>query len=129
MQDQIKYVLRLCFCCLCGLLFALPTASAARQLPVNELNYFQAYETTVDGRPAWHIEIGVSRANAEYTLREKTFLRKELVLDLPNTVRGQLAAQIAQKNEYVSSVRIEELEARHILLIILLIVILHFVHV
>ena len=113
MQDQIKYVLRLCFCCLCGLLFSLPAASAARQLPVNELNYFQAYETTVDGRPAWHIEIGISRPNTEYTLKEKTFLRKELVLDLPNTVRGQLAAQIAQKNKYVSSVRIEELEARH----------------
>lgn len=120
MQDQIKYVLRLCFCCLCGLLFSLPAASAARQLPVNELNYFQAYETTVDGRQAWHIEIGVSRANAEYTLREKTFLRKELVLDLTNTVRGQLAAQIAQKSKYVSAVHIEELEARHTLVRVLL---------
>lgn len=113
MQDQIKRLLRLCFCCLCGMLLALPAASAARSLPVNELNYFQSYETNVNGQPAWRIELGISRSEVAYTLKEKTFLRKELVLDLPNTVRGKLAAQIAQKSSFVSSVRINELETRH----------------
>lgn len=105
--------MRLFLCCVCGLLFCLPEAAAARQLPVHELNYFQAYETQVDGQDAWRIEIGINRPDVAYTLREKTFLRKVLVLDLPNTVRGKLAAQIAQKSAFVSSVQINELEARH----------------
>ena len=59
------------------------------------------------------IEIGINRPDVAYTVKEKTFLRKELVLDLPNTVRGKLAAQIAQKSPYVSAIHIDELEARH----------------
>ena len=113
MQEQMKNMLRLFLCCLCGLLLFLPETSAARQLPVHELNYFQSYETKVDGRPAWRIEIGINRPDVAYTVKEKTFLRKELVLDLPNTVRGKLAAQIAQKSPYVSAIHIDELEARH----------------
>ena len=68
--------MRLFLCCVCGLLFCLPEAAAARQLPVHELNYFQAYETQVDGQDAWRIEIGINRPDVAYTLREKTFLRK-----------------------------------------------------
>jgi len=108
------------FLCLPLLALALGVFSsqseAARQEPVHELNYFQSYKTEVDGQEAWRIEVGVNREDVKYEVKEKSVLKKEVVLDLQDTVRGRLARQIKQTGPLVSSVQIDELreeENRH----------------
>ena len=80
---------------------------------MHELNYFTSYRTTVDGEEVWRVEIGLNRADVAYTVQEKQFLKKQLVLDLPNTRPGGLARVIAQNSPLLSEIHIDELEPGH----------------
>ena len=94
-------------------LFGITTASAARQQPVHELNYFQSYATKVDGANAWRIEIGMNESDVKYEIRQKTLLKKEIVIDLADTVRGNLKQHIQQSSNIVKEIRIDETGERH----------------
>ena len=103
------------------LMFAVPflcagTVSAARHQPVHRLNYFQSYATQVDGVDGWRIEIGLDRSDVTYEVRQKSILKKEVVIDLADTVRGDLKEHIAQNSNIVTDVSIEETAEGHTLL-------------
>ncbi len=84
-----------------------PQGAEARQA---ELNYFTSEKTEVDGQEGWRIEIGVNRDDVKYEVKEKSVLKKEVVLDLENTARGKLASHIKQTGPLVSAVQIDELQ-------------------
>ena len=86
----------------------LPQGAEARQA---ELNYFSSEKTTVDGQEGWHIEVGVSREDVKYEVKEKSVLKKEIVLDLQDTARGGVARHIKQTGPLVSDVQIDEIRA------------------
>ncbi len=90
-------------------LCVLPAGAEARSA-AQKLNYFQTYDTTVEGQPALRIEIGMQPGRAQYTVAEQG---KQLVIDLPNTRRGKLRKDIGIKSQLVNKVRIEEPERRH----------------
>ena len=61
----------LCFMLIACLSAILPQSSeAAKREAVHKLNYFQSYETEVDGRQALRIEIGMDRDNVTYEDRK-----------------------------------------------------------
>ena len=84
-----------------------PQGAEARQA---ELNYFTSEKTEVDGQEGWRIEIGVNRDDVKYEVKEKSVLKREVVLDLENTARGKLAQHIKQTGPLVSAVQIDELQ-------------------
>lgn len=94
-------------------LFMPQNTEAAKREAVHSLNYFQSYETTVDGRKALRIEIGMDRDNVTYDVTTRPYLQKQLVIDLSNTVPGKLKANYAPKSKLSKGVHIHELEARH----------------
>ena len=63
---------------------------AARREAVHRLNYFQSYETEVDGRQALRIEVGMDRDNVTYDVTTRPYLEKQLIIDLSNTEPGKL---------------------------------------
>lgn len=113
MQHLWKKLFLLFVCTVALPFFASATASAARQQPVHELNYFQSYATKVDGADAWRIEIGLNASDVKYEIRQKTLLKKEVVVDLADTVRGNLKQHIVQSSAIVKDIRIDETGDRH----------------
>lgn len=107
-MQLLKKLLFLSLCILLPAAFA-ASAEAARQQPVHKLNYFQSYAT----KDAWRIEIGVNASDVKYEIRQKTLLRKEIVIDFDDTVRGELKQHIAQKSDIVKDIRIDETPDRH----------------
>ena len=89
------------------------TTEAARHVQDHELNYFQTSETTVDGRKALRIEIGMNRDNLEYKVSTKPYLTKQLIIDMENTTPGELRKTITLKKDLASRVRIAELQRNH----------------
>lgn len=88
-------------------------AEAARPVQDHELNYFQTSETTVDGRKALRIEIGMDRDKLEYKVSTRPYLTKQLVIDMENTMPGELRKTIKMKSSLASRVRIAELQRNH----------------
>ena len=80
-------------------------AEAARD---HQLNYFQTSKVKVAGRNALRIEIGMTGDAPAYTVKELSYLRQQLVLDLPRTRRGKLKEAIPMKNDLASNVTITE---------------------
>ena len=95
-------------------MLVLPQGSAeAGKVPVHELNYFKSYETEVEGQKAYRIEIGMDREGLEYQVVAKTFVRKQLVLDMKNTKPGKLKKNIKLNSSVAKRLTISELERRH----------------
>lgn len=109
MQHLWKHLLSL-FLAAAVLLLPCVPVFAARQQPVHTLNYFASQATKVDGADAWRIEVGMNEPGATYEIRQKSLLRKEVIIDLANTARGNLKQQIAQKSSIVKDIRIDEWE-------------------
>ncbi len=65
------------------------TICSARQ-SAHELNYVKAYETQVEGKDVYRIEIGVNRDQLHYTEGIKSFRPNVLILDLEETIPGRL---------------------------------------
>ena len=86
---------------------------AARREAVHRLNYFQSYETEVDGRQALRIEVGMDRDNVTYDVTTSPYLEKQLVIDLSNTEPGKLKSDYSFSGKYAKHLHIRELEARH----------------
>ncbi|MCI6284551.1 N-acetylmuramoyl-L-alanine amidase [Selenomonas sp.] len=107
-MQALKKLLFLSLCILLPFALAAP-AEAARQQPVHTLNYFQSYAT----KDAWRVEIGVNASDVKYEIRQKTLLRKEIVIDFDDTVRGELKQHIAQKSDVVKDIRIDETPDHH----------------
>ena len=92
----------------------LPQSSeAAKREAVHRLNYFQSYETEVDGRQALRIEIGMDRDNVTYDVTAHPYLQKQLVIDLSNTEPGELKSDYKFSSKLAKALHIRELEARH----------------
>ena len=92
----------------------LPQSSeAAKREAVHKLNYFQSYETEVDGRQALRIEIGMDRDNVTYDVTAHPYLQKQLVIDLSNTEPGKLKSDYRFSSKLAKALHIRELEARH----------------
>ena len=104
----------LCFMLLACLSAILPQSSeAAKREAVHKLNYFQSYETEVDGRQALRIEIGMDRDNVTYDVTAHPYLQKQLVIDLSNTEPGKLKSDYRFSSKLAKALHIRELEARH----------------
>ena len=86
---------------------------AARREAVHRLNYFQSYETEVDGRQALRIEVGMDRDNVTYDVTTRPYLEKQLIIDLSNTEPGKLKPDYTLLAKYAKHLHIRELEARH----------------
>ena len=96
------------------LLLVLPGATeAARHTPVHELNYFQTSKVKVDGRDALRIEIGMDRRNLEYSVSSRTYLNRQLIVDMDNTTPGELRKDISLDSKLARSVKLSEMENRH----------------
>jgi N-acetylmuramoyl-L-alanine amidase len=104
----------LCFMLLACLSAILPQSSeAAKREAVHKLNYFQSYETEVDGRQALRIEIGMDRDNVTYDVTAHPYLQKQLVIDLSNTEPDKLKSDYEFSSKFAKALHIRELEARH----------------
>ena len=87
----------------CGL--CLPRLAEAAS---HELNYFQTSRVKIDGANALRIEIGMTGEEPKYTIKEFTYLRRQLVITLPNTTRGKVKNLIRLKGDLAKEVRIRE---------------------
>ena len=74
----------------------------------HELNYFQTSKVKIAGANALRIEIGMTGDEPQYTVKELSYLRKQLIITLPNTERGKVKSFIPLKNEFATQVRISE---------------------
>ena len=57
---------------------------------LNELQYLKTYETEVDGKDIYRIEVGLKRENINYTVKIPTTVSSIMVVDFDNTVPGRL---------------------------------------
>lgn len=97
-----------------SLMMLLPgRTAAARRSAVHELNYFQTSNVKVDGRDALRIEIGMDRGKLDYTVSTKTYLNRQIVVDLENTVPGELRKSIQLDSHMASRLRLSEVERHH----------------
>ncbi len=83
------------------------TGEAARHNRMNELNYFQTTELTIDGRQAFRIEIGMERAPAKYTASVSAPDR-QITVDLQNMKRGELHQDIRLHSKLADSLHIRQ---------------------
>lgn len=98
----------------CLLVFAPQQSEAASREAVHNLNYFQSYETQVDGRKALRIEIGMDRDPVTYDVTTRPYLQKQLVIDFSNTEpTNKIQSYYKLKSKLAKAVHIHELEARH----------------
>ena len=74
----------------------------------HELNYFQTSKVKIAGANALRIEIGMTGDEPKYTVKELSYLRKQLIITLPNTERGKVKSFISLKNEFATQRRISE---------------------
>ena len=74
----------------------------------HELNYFQTSKVKIAGANALRIEIGMTGDEPQYTVKELSYLRKQLIITLPNTERGKVKSLISLKNEFATQVKINE---------------------
>ncbi|BAL83687.1 putative N-acetylmuramoyl-L-alanine amidase [Selenomonas ruminantium subsp. lactilytica TAM6421] len=86
----------------------LPEAAQAAQADEHKLNYFQTSRVKIAGRNALRIEIGMTGGEPRYTVKTHSYLRQELVLELPNTQRGRVKSYIPMTNGLANQVRISE---------------------
>ena len=86
------------------LLLTMSGTEAARGNKTHELNYFQTTRVMVDGRDTLRIEIGMNRDNLTYQKETKSYLTKQLTVNLANTVVGNLRRHITLKDEQVNTV-------------------------
>lgn len=89
----------------CGLW--LPQMAEAGTAQSHELNYFQTSKVKIAGASALRIEIGMTGEEPKYTVKE-SYLRKQLVINLPNTNRGRVKSSISLKNDFAEQVKIAE---------------------
>ena len=103
-----------CWCRRTGLLLAVLLPLLCLQLGqaeagrVNEVKYFKSYQAEVDGQQVTRLEFGLKRDNLEYTVKDKRYLRKQIVLELQNTKRGDLDREKRVRDELVSRITAEE---------------------
>ena len=72
-------------------LTALSSISTAQAAPrLNELQYLKAYDTEVDGKEIYRIEVGLKRENINYSVKIPTAVSSVMVIDFDNTVPGKL---------------------------------------
>ena len=86
----------------------LSNGAEAAQSDEHKLNYFQTSRVKIAGRNALRIEIGMTGNEPRYTIKTHSFLRKELVVDLPHTQRGRVKSYIPMSNGLADQVRITE---------------------
>lgn len=89
------------------------TTEAAKYMRSHELNYFQTSEVKIDGQDALRIEIGMDKDGVEYTTSAKPYLKKQLIIDMENTVPGDLRNNIQLKSKLANRVYIDELQRGH----------------
>lgn len=85
----------------------------AKRASVQELNYLKAYETEVAGKEALRIEIGFNKEPEGYNVFTRPYLKKQVVLDLPNTRPDDVKETTQLKSELAKSVTVKEIESRH----------------
>ena len=74
----------------------------------HELNYFQTSKVKIAGANALRIEIGMTGDEPKYTVKELSYLRKQLIITLPKTERGKVKSFIPLKSDFATQVRISE---------------------
>ena len=64
---------------------------------LNELQYLKTYDTEVDGKEVYRIEVGLKRENINYTVKIPTTVSSIMVIDFENTVPGRLSQHKSSK--------------------------------
>ena len=64
---------------------------------VNELQYIKTYDTEVDGRSVFRIEVGLKRENINYNVKIPASLSSTMIIDFDNTLPGRLVQQRSGK--------------------------------
>ncbi|MBR2178841.1 MAG: N-acetylmuramoyl-L-alanine amidase [Selenomonadaceae bacterium] len=77
---------------------SLALTSIAQAAPrLNELQYLKTYNTEVDGKEVYRIEVGLKRENINYTVKIPTTISSIMVVDFENTVPGRLSQHNSSK--------------------------------
>lgn len=85
----------------------------AKRAGGHELNYLKVYETEVAGKEALRIEIGFDKDGLDYNVFTRPYLKKQVVIDLPNTRPDDVKETTKLKSELAKSVTIKEIESHH----------------
>lgn len=85
----------------------------AKRADVHELNYLKAYETEVAGKEALRIEIGFNKDDIDYDVSTRQYLKKQIILDLPDTKPDDVKETTKLKSKLARSVTVKEIEKRH----------------
>ncbi len=101
-KKYFSYV-RLMACLFLACLY-LAAGLQAASAEAHRLNYFKSYETKVEGRQALRIEIGMTGDALTYQVMAKPTLKRQLILDLSATKRGDVREKIALKDDLVEGV-------------------------
>ena len=83
------------FMVLLSLVMLTSTVQAAPRL--NELQYLKTYDTEVDGKAVYRIEVGLKRENINYSVRIPTAVSSIMFIEFENTVPGRLNQQKSNK--------------------------------
>ena len=65
-------------------------ATAQADSKLNELQYIKTYDTEVDGKTVFRIEIGLKRENINYNIKTPTVITSTMLIDFENTVPGRV---------------------------------------
>lgn len=75
----------------------LQSSTAQADSRVNELQYIKTYDTEVDGRSVFRIEVGLKRENINYNVKIPASLSSTMIIDFDNTLPGRLVQQRSGK--------------------------------
>ena len=80
------------------LMFNLSLTATVQAAPrLNELQYLKTYDTEVDGKAIYRIEVGLKRENINYNVKIPTTVSSIMVVDFENTVPGRLSQHNSNK--------------------------------
>ena len=95
MVRQLTKIFTLLTLLVIAALLEMSTAQADSR--TNELQYIKTYETEVDGKQVFRIEIGLKRENINYNVKIPTSLSSTMLIDFENTLPGRLVQQRSGK--------------------------------
>ncbi len=104
-------IIRICVLALLCMAMMMTVCSAGQQ-SAHELKYVNTFETQVDGKNVYRIEIGLNRDQLHYTTGVKSFRTNVLILDLEETIPGRLRHETALSG-LAQKVTAQEVELGH----------------
>ena len=97
------------------LVVILSMSTAQASSDINELKYIKTYETEVEGKTIYRIEIGMKNETVDYSVNTLTPISSTMLIDLENTVPGKLSRHNSKAIELSSDEKIlvKEVQIKH----------------